>query len=228
MKTLNYTAPHANDPASKTNEKAGVILRELERLVCQYDYLVPNGWRFILEMVSDGEVYWGIDIQGNKGGGTYAEAKMETLKKFPNYDATGDIPLREILGHFLRNAKLVPSDGVADALRCYPDDSDMLSESQWEDLRSNGYAPCHGGIRIPYEDMIADGTEITTETGEIRFAFSGASEEQDVFFALSVFKALNKAFLTLYPNTQGWLDLRKLRAIPEVQFWLDRLEISEA
>lgn len=228
MKVLNYVAPDADDPTSKTNEKTGIVLRELERLVCKYDYLVPNGWRFILEMVSDGEVYWGIDIQSNKGGGAYAEAKMETLKKFPTYAATGDIPLREIVGHFLRNVRLVPSDGIADALKYYLDDSDMLSESQWEGLCSSGYAPCHGGIRIPYEDLIVEESEITTETGEIRLAFSGASQEQDIFFALAVFRALNDSFVTLYPNTQGWLNLRRLQEIPEVKFWLDLLQIKEA
>lgn len=79
-----------------------------------------------------------------------------------------------------------------------------------------------------YEDLIVKDDRITTEKGEIRIAFSGASQEQDLFFALSIFEALNNSFVSLYPNTHGWLNLRKLEEISAVKFWLDLLSIKEA
>lgn len=220
MKIITYKTEGNSDA------KTGVILRKLEQLVCKYAYLVPNGWRLILKMQANGdaEPYYYIDIQSNNGGGDYAEAKMSTLERFPKRAATGDDRLNDLL-IILRSWNDTNQYKQISNLESI----DMLTEDMWLWLRNEvGFAPCYGGIRIPYENMIVDGDKISNESGEIRIAFSGASAEQDLFFALMVFRALNNSFVKLYSNTQGWLNLRELQEIPAVKLWLDLLEIEEA
>jgi hypothetical protein len=220
METIIYKAE------SGSEAKTGVILRKLEQLVCKYPYLVLSGWRLILKMQVEGESepYYHIDVQSNKGGGSYAKAKMSTLERHTKHDSTGNdsfCELREILGPWRDRdeCKQIFALNNIDALT-----KDM---SIW--LRDNvGFTHYYGGIRIPYEDKVVEGDKILTEFGEIRIAFSGASSEQDLFFALMIFRALNNSFVKLYPNTQVWLDLRKLQKVPAVKFWLDLLEIEEA
>lgn len=222
MKIITYS----NRAESNSEAKTGVILRKLEQLVRKYSYLVPNGWRLILKMQATGDAkpYYHIDVQSDNGGGSYAEAKMSTLERFPERAATGGDSLRELLealedwSHTVRYKKISALESI-----------DLLTEDMWLWLRDKvGFAPCYGGIRIPYEDKIVEGNEISDESGEIRIAFSGASAEQDLFFALMIFRALNDSFVKLYPNTQGWLNLRKLQEVPAVKLWLDLLEIEEA
>lgn len=220
MKIITYKTEGNSDA------KTGVILRKLEQLVCKYAYLVPNGWRLILKMQVTGDVepYYHIDVQGEKGGGNYAEAKMSTLERFPERAATGDDSLHELL-EVLKDWNGTGRYEHISALESI----DLLTEDMWLWLRDEvGFAPCYGGIRIPYEDIIVEENRISNESGEIRITFSGASAEQDLFFALMVFRVLNDSFVKLYPNTQGWLNLRKLQEVPVVKFWLDLLEIEEA
>lgn len=100
---------------------------------------------------------------------------------------------------------------------------------EWEMLRDKyKLAPCYGGIRVYYKDLTVDGDCVNYEAGEIRFAFSGASEEQDIFFGLGVFKELINSFVRIYPDTQGWYDIRELSCVPAVKFWIDILGITEA
>lgn len=206
--------------------KTGVILRRLEKLVCDYPCLVPNGWRFIIKMQAKGvaKPYYELDVQSNRGGGDYAEAKMSTLEKFPKRAATGGdniYGLLDMLGKWIGTGRYEQISRLGDI--------DLLTGDMWLWLRDEvGIVPCYGGIRIPYEDLIVDGGKVSNESGEFRIVFSGATPEQDLFFALAVFLGLNESFIGLYPNTQGWLKLRNLQEVPAVKFWLDLLGIKEA
>ena len=222
MKILNYTTE------SNADEKTGVFLRRLERLVCNFAYLVPNGWRCIAKMQAEGDEtpFWSIDVQGNRGGGDYAEAKMNTLELFPDRAATGGESVSDLMQMLEKLDQ--NTTGIAKLIKGLGDLGQMTKE-MYEWVRDGaGIAPYYGGIRIPYEDLIVDGDEIKNESGEIRISFSGASEEQDLFFALSVFKAMNDSFVELYPNTQGWLNLRGLEKIPAIKLWIDLLGVKEA
>lgn len=222
MKILTY------ETENEADEKTTTILREIKYLTRKYEYLVPDGWRLILKMQIEGEnePYYHLDVRSKRGGGDYAEAKMATLESFPSYGATGGINMEQLLS--MLEAKDLDHRTRICELISERSEVDQMTDEEWLFLRDNGIAPCYGGILIPYEDTIIEDDEIANEFGEIRIAFSGASQEQDLFFALGVFKALNDAFLTLYPNTQGWLNLHKLRQIPAVKFWLDLLDIREA
>lgn len=225
MKILSYN--HKDDP--KSDEKTGVILRKLEQLVCEYDYLVPGGWRFILKMqaTGDAEPYYHIDIQSNNGGGSFAEAKMETLEMFTDHAASGLLGYEEIRDIIINCDGSEDEQELLECIRIKGVES--MNRAQHERLRDKyGLTVFLGGIRIPYKDLIVEGDKISNESGEIRIAFSGASAEQDLFFALMVFRALNNSFVELYPNTQGWLDLRKLKEVQAANLWINLLDIREA
>jgi hypothetical protein len=224
MKTIDYDS----NADSKSDEKTAIIWRKLEQLVCDYGYLVPDGWRFILKMQAAGDSvpYYHIDVQGDKGGGNYAEAKMLTLEQFPERAATGGDSIQELL-EILHRYNYNGTDRYAQISKLQS--TDLLNEDLHLWLRDEvGFTTYYGGIRIPYKDIIVEGGKITEEFGEIRIAFSGASAEQDLFFGLMVFGTLNDSFTGLYPNIQGWLDLRKLQKIPAIKFWLDILGIKGA
>lgn len=218
MKILCYKA------IENSEAKTGGFLRRLEQLVCKFAYLVPNGWRCIAEMQVDGDKtpYWHIDVQSNKGGGNYASAKLNTLKYFSDLAATQPLEI-----DFL--ADTVKSRG-GDAGRLKGFTSvDQMPDGILEWLRDAfAIAPCYGGIRVPYKDLIVDGCNISDESGEIRIVFSGASAEQDLLFAVAILKAMNDSFVNLYPEVQGWLNLRALREIPAVRVWLDLFRLEEA
>ncbi|MCL2038453.1 hypothetical protein FWG86_00920 [Candidatus Saccharibacteria bacterium] len=221
MKTLHYSSEEKNAEA-----KTGIFLRHLAWLESNFSYLVPRGWRCIIKMQTDGEIdpFWMIDVQSEQGGGSYAEAKMSTLERFLAKAATGGESIADIM-RMLEQLKL-DNTGLAKLIRELKD-PEQMTKDMYEWLRDGaGIAPYYGGVRIMYKDLIVEGTEIRKETGEIRIAFSGASEEQDLFFALSILRELNGSFAKLYPNTQGKLDLSELEKIPAAKLWLDLFKLK--
>jgi hypothetical protein len=210
---------------ANSDGKTGIFLRKLEELVCNYAYLIPNGWRCIAKMQKNGDEspIWRIDVQGNKGGGPYAEAKLHTLETFPELAASGMLTTAMIKDYFKAHGGL---PAYAEGL---PDNVDKLTDLQREQLRDNAKLTLyHGGIRVPYEALIVNGSNISTEIGEICISFSGASQEQDIFFALAIFRELQQSFITLYPNVQGWCDLQELAKIPAVKIRHEIQKIMEA
>ena len=237
MKILTYKTD-----AVGIDPKTAVILRSLERAVCNFDYIVERGWRFILEMQGDDEEqpYYVIDVQSNRGGGSYAEAKMSTLRDFSGELATGYVDLNELKNMVLDIATsehhvydaLLGEIKMLDSFDPDSEDARRLSTSLREALRDElGITFYKGGIRFLYQDLrvIADGAGgVKEENGEIRMSFSGASEEQDLFFALMVFRSLKGSFVDLYPNIQGWFNIRDFDDYPEVKYYIDILGIKEA
>ncbi len=231
MKVLYYQHEGEADVAPKKN---AIIQRELARLEREYPDLLEKGWRCIVKMRKNGEKspYYHLDVQSNKGGGSYAEAKVHTLETFRGKAATGGETIIELL----RMIAPITNDRTYDEQIRQCEDVDSIPNRIWEWLRrEHGIAPCYGGVRIPYVDNITGDTDVCddsnshcVETGEIIIAFSGAPQVLDLFFALSVFKALNDSFTTLCPNVSGELDLYQLRQKPVVGFWLKQLGIQEA
>jgi hypothetical protein len=230
MKILTYVAEN------ESKAKTGVILRKLEQLVRDFHYLLPNGWRFILKMQTAEmtEPYYHIDVQSNNGGGSFAEVKMAMLESQQDMAASGEIDIKRLID-MLNNSpddmsedkKLIKRSIINELIKL--SEVSQISKEAWRMIRDHfnitGY---HGAVRVPYEDLEVEDDSINYESGEIRISFSGASQEQDILFALWVLKTLNTSFPQLYPNTQGWLNLRKLEKIPAVKLWLDLLEINEA
>ena len=221
---------------TKTNAdaKTGLILRELERLVCKFSYLVPNGWRFIIKIQENGKgrPFYHLDAQSDCGGDGCAEARINTLENFIERAATGDESLCDVFD-MLRAVEPNLSDQKDKFWlnQIYDLKSlDAFTEDMWLWLcYEAGVAPSYGAIRIPYEDTTVEGENILYERGEFRISFDGAtSPEQNLFFVLMIFKELNDAFPRLYPGSQGWLYLNKLKKIPTIRLWLDLMGIDEA
>ncbi|MDL2327349.1 hypothetical protein LJC64_01635 [Ruminococcaceae bacterium OttesenSCG-928-A11] len=221
MVTLYYDSDEKNDP------KTIAIIHALTKLERKYGYLLQKGWRFICTMKDDCDEkpYYSIDIQSDIGGGDYAEAKMSTLKQFPERVATGGETIEQLC-EMLQDVGLGGSaiyDEVSNT-----EDVSQLYDDDWVILRDScGIAPCYGGVRIPYEDNIVDGYDVRVENGEICLSFSGATEEQDLFFGLSVFKDLQGLLFDTFKDTSARFDLSGLAEIPAVKLWLDLLDIKE-
>lgn len=156
---------------------------------------------------------------------------MQTLKEAPLLKfATGGDDLQYVL-QTIRNRIL-----LAESCQMYQEISNLsqaseLTRRQHEWLRDEvNYTNFYGAVRIPYEEIyVADSSSIGAMNckGEIRISFSGASQEQDVMFALRVLRGMQ-----FYHCTQGdvqrWYNLHELRKIPNIKLWLDMLKIDEA
>ncbi|MCL2095106.1 hypothetical protein FWH13_03225 [Candidatus Saccharibacteria bacterium] len=202
------------------------ILREIERLVCQYEYLVPRGWRAIVACIDDDEGQnYTLDVQGNKGGGSFAEAKMNTLCMIPNLTASGEITIAQ-----LKEAAQSISLERGEAFDYdFPEDTTLITRKIAEEIRDKfGLTAFHGGIEIGFEDLVIGGSNHNTRKGKIRIAFSGASAEQDIFFALMIFQAIRVKYAAMFENIQSWYNLRGLEAAPAARLWMDIFGIKEA
>lgn len=245
MKTLNYKIARehlSENGRMKLQEAAAQILRMLEHDVCAFDYVLPDGWRCIVKVidntpfVADNPSYMELlylDVQSNRGGGTYAEAKMNSMEQYTEFSsATQPIGV-------VRLMDLAVTDGEQCDTFQPVASVDALSDETWEWLRDKGIAPCYGGITIPYECLVsmpAGGGcnhgeihyEMKKKTGIIRIAFSGASQEQDLFFALSVLRMMIEKADDIFSTAQAWFNLRGLEEIPAIKMWLQLLGIKEA
>lgn len=212
------------------------VLRNLEKLVCNHSDAVSNGWRSIIEMQRDGEdhPYFQLDIQGNKGGGLYAEAKMAMLKRYPDLAATGlenPATFADRIRGFLCDrpeGQQIPFVDVAMNKIAELDYIEQMPKSTAEFLRANGLTSYKGAIRVPYEILVSAEHGIDRSKGEIRIAFSGAEEWQDLFFATDILADLRQSLDELWDYDQIWLNLRGLEADPQTKMWLKLLGICEA
>lgn len=248
MKTLNYKIARehlSENGRMKLQEVAAQILRMLEHDVCAFDYVLPDGWRCIVKVidntpiVADNPSYMELlylDVQSNRGGGTYAEAKMNSMEKIKIF-ASASRPAKT--GGELQFA-LVEAKVKEDEIH-YIDYGrlETVSNSTWNWMRDQGVAPWYGGITVPYECLVsmpAGGGcnhgeihyEMKKKTGMIRIAFSGASQEQDLFFALSVLRIMTEKADDIFSTAQAWFNLRGLEEIPAIKMWLQLLGIKEA
>lgn len=214
------------------------IMRSIEAHVCHHRNLLPNGWRCAIEFqrTEDSTPYYMLDIQSNQGGGEYAPIKMTMLKQFPDRAATGgDTPAtfsQLIDGHVPLDVATPIIDKLAHMKRLTE-----LDDEYWEILSHYGLTHWYGGIRIPYDILVTESDDtlfasskqtVNRTKGEIRIAFSGAKEWEDVFFAFCIFMDLQNTLDQLWDQDQIWYNLRGLKADPHLEVWLDLLGIREA
>lgn len=211
-----------------------VMLRNIERLVCAYDASVADGWRAIIEMQCNGEdhPYFLLDVQSNRGGGNYAEAKMAMLKHFDDLPATGLDDTKDFVKRIrpvfdgLPNAQTID---LALSRISALDYIEQMPKETAEFLREHGLTSYKGAIRVPYEILVStEEGKIDPTSGEIRIAFSGAEEWQDMFFATDILAELQQSLNELWEHDQIWLNLRGLRANHQTAMWLKLLGIREA
>ena len=213
------------------------VMAGVEKLVCKYRRFLPHGWRMGAEFQDDneGKPSYLLDLESNHGGGAFAPIKMRMLKACPGICATGTATIEDIY-EALHDLSLSDDSPELRALRercknC--EDISCLAQEDWNNLRQFGITKWYGGIRIPYDILVtehdAETGEQTTRNvkGEIRIVFSGAKEWQDVFFALLIFKEIQKLLRTEWPMDQIWYNLRELKKDVVVGFWCKNLKVKE-
>lgn len=221
----------------ENNQKLSTaVLRNIERLACDHKYAVEDGWRAIIEMQCEGEdhPYFQLDIQSNRGGGNYAEAKMQMLKRFPDLAATGLESPSDFAGRIRPyfddrpDDQKVPFADVAMNKIAALEYIEQMPKGTAEFLREHGLTSYKGAIRVPYEILVSTEHGIDRTNGEIRIAFSGAEEWQDMFFTMDILADLRQSLNELWEYDQIWFNLRSLEADPQTKMWLNLLGIHEA
>lgn len=164
-----------------------------------------------------------LDVQADEGGGSWAEAKIQTLEKCPGWVATHPMEIDEICSTL---SYLGLDDEVISGANYY---AELTPENiKWlVDVENGpGLAPGFGGIKIPYRcnfiETDEDQRKLVDESGEILIAFSGAAAWQDLQFALVVAREMKEhwdakkdEFLTM--------DFDPLKIYPEIEFWMANL-----
>lgn len=215
------------------------VLRELKRAVAEFDYLVRGGWRMMMSDTVWGanrglrEIGLALDMQSDCGTGSFAEAKMQTLQNFQDMALTRPMEKRELI-YTVERILLARTDLSSDADKAALEmlreceDVSVIPEEGWKWMRDRlRLAPCYGGIRVPYEQIVLDGKKPRTVGGELKVVFSGASEEQDLMFAFRVLRAVQRACEWNLPARQISYDFGRLRADPVARMWMDLLRIRE-
>lgn len=198
------------------------IMNQVDITTSNYDYLLPRGWRFILELDIAGADVMCLDLQSDKGGGSFAGVKMKTLTDFTsNKPATGIDKISYI-------KELIEANGLAKSELgteiCEMMDAKHLTRIHHEWLKDKiGYTNFYGAIQVPYTR--ASLFPAITEDAVIRLAFSGASEEQDVMFAVWVLQEFQKSLVDTIKGSHFTFDLEAFKTIPNVQMWFDLLDI---
>lgn len=179
-----------------------------------------------------------LDVQADEGGGSWAQAKIQTLEKCPGWVATHPMEIDELCDTLSFLGFDDEAIGGADYYaELTPEDIKWLVDVE----NGPGLAPGFGGIRIPYrcnfvkkntglarmvEVGLGENCEeqrgMVDESGEVLIAFSGAAAWQDLQFALAVAREMRDhwdekkdEFLVM--------DFDPLKIYPEIEFWMVNL-----
>lgn len=148
--------------------------------------------------------------QSGKISGSFAQVKMDTLRKFPELAMTGALTINELV--MLINRLRANFD--ASKIACLEDVS-QLTRAQQEELRDKLNITAYlGGIRIPFERRFFSSVKgtMTTEKKEARFAFSALTGEGDLTMCFCFFQDLQHALQNAEPNVTYHFNLSKLKA----------------
>lgn len=198
------------------SESTKALCDYLERL--ENEPLLPRGWRFRLVLQFKGYGVINLDYQSDKGGGSYAEAKIRTLELDPTA-ITSDISLEQYKKHIqtlahtlfineeypsatqynnLRKLEEEEAEQFLEQLAPYTDLKDV-PRSILDPIRDRtGLSPFGGGISIPgvfvpvstFSSGFIYREEAAYPPMRALVALSGAVEaSDDLVFALGGFKA---------------------------------------
>lgn len=221
---------------SNQNEKLfAILMRELAGLVDDYTESLQDGWRLLVEMEDQDSAksvgaFFNLDVQADQGGGDFAATKMNTLKLFPDMAGTGlDTP--EGFADRVSNCGLLTGDQAQAFAKLrrkilLAPRSESLFGSINETLRQDcGLTTYRGGIRVPYTLISFTDGAAREVRGEIRIAFSGAKEWQDMCMACFVLRDLQQAIQKCWESVQVTYHLAGLQADQQYNMWLKLLGI---
>lgn len=239
MKKLHYEIASANSEGliSLYEEIMAAAMDQVERIVCRYRYILPRGWRSIIKIEDPRQAKVHLDLQSTQGGGSFAEVKMKTLEEF-NKTATGTDGIEFIQDlvhgflhesvHDLTTPESKQTINVAQIfLKMVSTDELRRNHHEWM-KNELGYTNYYGAFCVPFDVLSARiNSPNECQHGIIKIAFSGASEEQDVMFAMWIFQRIQEAMVETFKKDQFWFNLRDLEEIPKIRFWIDNLRVRE-
>ncbi len=191
------------------------VSNAVQRLTDGQASVLQKGFRCIIDLRDNSENH-AKDLKmkiSQGGGGSFAEAKMHTLELFPDIAMTGTDTVQQFVARIEADKAL----------------KDNLPAATWEELQSLGASEIivgshlkinralqiilrdHlkltsylGGIRVPYET-------VTNRVGELKIAFSGLSQEQDLLMSLMIFERVQVALNQQIKNDWYYFDFSELK-----------------
>ncbi len=225
----------------RDNSLAKKLMDVIANMTEDFDFILPRGWRFIAKIVTESDngtpphQLFYLDIQADEGGGSWAEAKIQTMEMM-NLAATQPLEAQKILNWIYdagmqntERGKEICDDIIDGGILM----ADQLSKEaiKWlVDVKNGpGIAPNFGGLRLNADchffkenldaSLNSSKWNPATETDTIYVAFSGAAAWQDLQFATCALKRIVK-HLDNIPDEAFEFDSKPLEEIPEVHLWL--------
>ncbi len=186
--------------------------------------ILPNGCQAVVEIedLDNGQIDYhnGMILtpptrSGHISGG-FAQAKMDTLKKFPKIAMTGTWNMDELI----EAIHSVRSGYDASVFSRLEKTCQLTRELQEELRREIGITTYLGGIRVPFTRLIssAEYGGRKTENKEARISFSALSEDDDLNMCFHIFRGLQQALQVAEPNVIYHFDLSALKQYPTAHF----------
>lgn len=212
------------------SELAAKVIELLDGLTCDYKASFSDGWSFAIEMQAAGKTdpFFRLVAQDERGGGDLAPIKMQTLRIFPGVAATGFMSVSDLSSRLTQMVKnqvgnlpaIAPED--AGKLRSFLDRIHTLetiaqiTDEDLQCLHNVGITTYQGAIRVPYTMYRLAETDGCLAQGDIRIAFSGAKEWQDLMLAALILQSLQRNLRQLWKSEHIHYDLTRLNQLPEV------------
>lgn len=154
--------------------------------------------------------------------GSFAKAKMYTLKNWTADAATGDMTIEELLNLIRLAENYDENDPMLQEISQLENASQLLRRHhEWlRDLFS--ITVFAGGIRVPF----------TTKggfKGEIRITFSALTEEQDICMCILILRQLQLILKEILKAQDDWAeyDLSKLKENKRVNFHMAQYRVDQ-
>lgn len=237
----------------RDNALAGKLMTLMTDMVKDYAFALPHGWRFIAKIITTTDKgtppqqLFYLDIQADEGGGSWAEAKIQTMDML-NLAASQPLSAGRIRNQIRNLGMQDTTCGKEICCTCNEiyaaknykskgESSDILTTDRltpeaikWlVDVKDGpGIAPNFGGLKLqtrchffrPSSEVIPmEPNQPIAETDTIYVSFSGAKAWQDLSFATCALRHIVKHFRGLDDECFEF-DFEPLQEIPEVNFWL--------
>lgn len=217
------------------SEPAAGVARLVDELTRDYQASLTEGWTAIIEMQERGRdepLFW-LELQNDQGGGEFARTKLQTLQQFPDLPATGCMQVDELvqrLNRLLDTQEMSTADaGRLQAIITSLYKKERITEIPHqtnEGLQKFGLTTYKGAIRVPYAIYhMVEGGHI--EQGEIRIAFSGAKEWQDLMLTVLMLQNFQRGLCRFWDTAHIWFNLSDLNQLPEVAMALHLVDVRE-
>lgn len=224
---------NAYDNGLRDNALATKLMDTMDTMTDEFSFVLPRGWRFITKIVTKIEpdsspcLLLYLDLQADQGGGSWAEAKIQTMER-TGLAATQPLKTQTVL-NLVRVTSTQETKYRDEILQKTTNWAGTFDTSQFSpeaihwlvDVKDGpGIAPNFGGLRLSAEcRCFLEKNKPSVEKDTIYVAFSGGAAWQDLQFATAALECIIHHLDSL-PDESFGFDLKSLAEIPEVHLWL--------